>query len=90
MQENANIDNEDESQKSTSTISTMNSKNTMSSRMTTVETNMETMGKTVNAILTSLRTIQGSSNLPPVNGETQEKESSAIAVSPTSDTVEAS
>ena len=37
---------EDESQKSASTISTMNSKTTIATRMTTVESNMVTMGNT--------------------------------------------
>ena len=82
--------NENESQQSASTISTMNSKSSIATRMTTVESNMESMGNTLNDILLSLKAIQRSSTSPPVNGETQGRESSANAVSPQGDMADAS
>ena len=83
-------ENDNASQKSASTISTMGSKNTIATRMTSVEDNMQKMGETLNSILSSLRTLHGSPNHPPGPGESQGKESSANAVSPTSDMADAS
>ena len=68
----------------------MNSKSSIATRMTTVESNMESMGNTLNDILLSLKAIQRPSTSPPVNGETQGRESSANAVSPQGDIADAS
>ena len=68
----------------------MNSKSSIATRMTTVKTSMESMGQTLNDILLSLKTINGPSTSPPVNGETQGRESSANAVSPKGDIADAS
>ena len=70
-------------------ISTMNSKNSIATRMTTVEGKMNNMDSTLNKILLSLNRIQGGSTSLPVNGETQEGETSDSAVLPASDTASA-
>ena len=83
---NKEDDNDNKSTRSEDTMSTMNSKNTVATRMTNVEGRINTMDGTLNAILNSLNRLTNGSVPSPGKGEIQEKESSANAVSPTSDT----
>ena len=73
-------------------ISTMNSKSSIATRMTTVESKMNNMDSTLHQILTSLNRIHndnGSAPLP-VTGETQEGKTSESAALPESDAASAS